>query len=270
MEKKVRWIDTHAHLTDDAYAEDIDAVVERAVEAGVKRIIISSWDRPSINQVLLLARRFPEVYCTIGIHPSDCDQVTAESLAYIRSLALRAREMKIVAIGEIGLDYHYDGYEKEMQHQAFLRQLEIARDFDLPVVVHERDAHEDCLDLLLKAKEEGILKEQPGVFHCYSGTAEFAKRLIPMGWYFGFDGPLTFKNGRKAREAVAVIPKDRLLIETDSPYLTPHPYRGKRNEPAYVSLVGAEMASILDMEEEDLSEQLWINTRTLFPLLDLH
>ena len=267
MTDKLRWIDTHCHLTDEVFLEDIDDVILRARDAGVKRIIVSSWDRPSINAVLMLARRYPEVYCTIGIHPSDCDQLTDECEAYIRGMARQADALKIVAIGEIGMDYHYDGIDKEMQKDAFRRQLRIAKEMDLPVVVHERDAHEDALNLLLEHQADEGLRSVPGVFHCYSGSAEFAKRLLPMGWYFGFDGPLTFKNGKKPREAAAAIPLDKLLIETDAPYLTPHPHRGKRNEPAYVDLVGIEMAELFGMEIGEMAEQLWHNSVTLYPLL---
>lgn len=267
MTTEINWIDTHSHLTDEAFREDIDSVVERALAAGVERIIVNAWDRPSINQVLLLAKRIPQVFCTVGIHPSDCVQLTDECVAYLRGLALRAKELKIVAIGEIGMDYHYDGIDKAMQKLAFRKQLEIAREFDLPVVVHERDAHEDALNLLLEAKDDGILRDLPGVFHCYSGTAEFARRLLPMGWYFGFDGPLTFKNGRKARETVLSIPGDKVVIETDAPYLTPHPHRDKRNEPAYLPLIGEEISKLWDLDVSSTAAKLRANSLRLFPLL---
>lgn len=260
-----KWVDTHLHLTDEAYKDDLHEVIRRAKSAGVGRFISNSSDRASIQDVLFLAGRLPEVYCTVGIHPSDCEQLTDECLALIRHLAAQAAKLKIVAIGEIGLDYHYDGIDKEQQKRAFRRQLEVAAEFDLPVVIHDRDAHEDILNLLLEAEADGLISERPGVFHCYSGSKEFALRLLEMGWFFGFDGPLTFKNGRKARETVLALPKDRILIETDSPYLAPHPYRGKRNEPSYLPLIGEALAELWEMSPEETAAQLYENAIRLFP-----
>lgn len=269
MSGDVRWIDTHSHLTDAAFASDRELVLQRALDAGVKKIIVNAWNLESIEGVLALAAQVPEVYCTVGIHPSDCEDYSDEVGRYIRSLAEDAERHKIVAIGEVGLEYHYEGFDKALQHHVFLEHIKIAKDTNLPLVVHERDAHEDALILLEAAKADGFLRDVPGVFHCYSGSAEFAKRLLPMGWFFGFDGPLTYKNGKKARAVVDVLPRDRVLIETDSPYLPPDGYRGKRNESSYLPIVGREMARLWGVDEAIAAEQLWQNSLTLFPGLAL-
>ena len=265
MAAEIRWIDTHAHLTDVAFDDDREAVIERARAAGVRKIIVNAWDLASIDGVLEFAARVPEVYCAIGIHPSDCADYSDAVGRTIKQYAEQADRYKIVAIGEVGMDYHYDGIDKEMQQHVFREQIRIAQAVNLPLVVHERDAHEDALTLLLQAEADGILRQAPGVFHCYSGSGEFAKRLIPMGWYFGFDGPLTYKNGKKARAVVEVLPRDRVLIETDSPYLAPDGYRGKRNESAYLPLIGSELARLWDLSLAETAEQLWQNSHTLFP-----
>lgn len=265
MSNQIRWIDTHAHLTDKAFDEDREAVIERAREAGVQMIIVNAWDYASIEGVLAFAARVPEVYCAIGIHPSDCEDYSEAVGDEIKRLASKAERYKIVAIGEVGMDYHYDGIDKDLQQHVFREQIRIARDVNLPLVVHERDAHEDALILLRQAEIDGLLRKNPGVFHCYSGSSEFAKQLLPMGWYFGFDGPLTYKNGKKARATVEVLPRERILIETDSPYLAPDGYRGKRNESAYLPIIARELAKLWALSEEETAVQLWRNSHRLFP-----
>lgn len=267
MTAQVKWIDTHSHLTDKAFKDDLSAVLDRARHAGVAKFIVNAWDKRSIDQVLLLAVQEQDVYCTVGIHPSDWQDLDESGISYIKSLAKDAKQNKIVAIGEVGMDYHYDGIDKDGQKKAFRQQIEIAHEFNLPLVVHERDAHGDAIELLIEAKADGVLLDQPGVFHCYSGTAEFAQRLIPQGWFFGFDGPLTYKNGKKAREAVLAIPKDKILIETDAPYLAPQAYRGKRNEPSFLPEVAKTLATLWDLNMEETSRQLWQNSHACFPNL---
>ncbi|NJP40814.1 TatD family hydrolase [Oscillospiraceae bacterium HV4-5-C5C] len=264
-------IDTHCHLTDADFAQDYPAVIERAAAAGIDKLILVAYDPDSIEAVVSLAARYPAAYCAVGLHPSDADQWSLALQRRLETLLEHSRELKIVAVGEIGLDYHYEPYDPVLQQTAFASQLELARRFDLPVIIHERDAHEAALDQLRRQQAAGQLRtpqQIPGVFHCYSGSLEFARRLLPLGFYFGFDGPITFKNARRNLEALAGLPRDRVVIETDSPYLAPVPWRGHRNEPAYLRLIADQVAKIWELDPDQSDERLRQNSLRLFPGLN--
>lgn len=238
-------IDSHAHLDSRRFDVDREETIRRAREAGVERIINIGFDRNTIPTTLELAERHSFIYAAIGWHPVESIHMREEDLAWIESLA--AHE-KVVAIGEIGLDYHWDTSPKEVQHQVFREQIRLAKRLGLPVVIHNRDAHADVVRLL---KEENA-GEVGGVMHCFSGSWEIAKMCLDMNFYISFGGPVTFKNARVPKEVLAKVPLDRLMIETDCPYLAPEPYRGKRNEPAYVSLVADAAAQIKGIDRDEL------------------
>lgn len=247
--------DTHAHYDDKAFDADREALLAAMPENGVGLILNPGCDVPSSERALALAERFPHVYAAVGVHPEDMANMRAGDLERIGELARRER---CVAVGEIGLDYYWDAEHKEEQKTLFARQLELAQALDLPVIVHDREAHADCLELV--RRYEGLR----GVFHCYSGSAEMAELLLRRGWYLGFDGPITYKNARKAVEVLALCPLDRILVETDSPYLSPVPLRGKRNDSRNLPHVLRKIAEIKGLTEEEVAAATWDNGRRLF------
>lgn len=250
------YFDTHAHYDDDAFDLDREAVLAGLPAAGVTLVVNPGCDVASSRSALALAAANPHVYAAVGIHPENCGCWSEADLAAIREMA--AAE-KAVAIGEIGLDYHWaENPPKEEQQAVFRRQLELARELDLPVIVHDRDAHGDCLALV--AEFPGLR----GVFHCYSGSAEMAKRLLELGWYLGFDGPVTYPKARKAQEVAAVTPVERMLLETDAPYLPPVPHRGKRNDSRYLPHVAETLAGWKGLETAALCRITAENGRRLF------
>ena len=235
------YFDTHAHYDDRAFDEDREALLQGLGEGAVKLIIDPGCDAPSSRRALELAERFPFVYAAVGLHPEELDKYSPESFEEICSMA---RHPRCVAIGEIGLDYYWDASHKEEQKALFRRQIELALELDKPVIVHDREAHGDCLE---------IVRDYPGlrgVFHCYSGSAEMAKELLKLGWYLGFDGPVTYKNARKALEVLELCPMDRMLMETDSPYLSPVPMRGKRNDSSNLKYVAEKIAQVKGLSPE--------------------
>lgn len=235
------YFDTHAHYDDRAFDEDREALLQGLGEGAVKLIIDPGCDAPSSRRALELAEKFPFVYAAVGFHPEELDKYSPEGYKEICSMA---RHPKCVAIGEIGLDYYWDAGHKEEQKALFRRQIELALELDKPVIVHDREAHGDCLE---------IVRDYPGlrgVFHCYSGSAEMAKELLKLGWYLGFDGPITYKNARKALEVLELCPPDRMLIETDSPYLSPVPMRGKRNDSSNLKYVAEKIAQVKGISPE--------------------
>ena len=235
------YFDTHAHYDDRAFDEDREALLQGLGEGAVKLIIDPGCDAPSSRRALELAERFPFVYAAVGLHPEELDKYSPESFEEICSMA---RHPRCVAIGEIGLDYYWDASHKEEQKALFRRQIELALELDKPVIVHDREAHGDCLE---------IVRDYPGlrgVFHCYSGSAEMAKELLKLGWYLGFDGPVTYKNARKALEVLELCPMDRMLMETDSPYLSPVPMRGKRNDSSNLKYVAEKIAQVKGISPE--------------------
>ena len=217
--------DTHAHLNDRAFQEDRDALIAGLPQQGVGLIMNPGCNLEDSRLSVELAEKYPFVYAAVGSHPDSADEVNEEIIEQYRRLC---RHEKVKAIGEIGLDYHYEDIPREIQKKAFVMQMELAREPGLPVIVHERDAHDDGMQ---------IVKDFPqvtGVFHCYSGSAEMARQLVDLGWYIGFTGVLTFKNARKAVETAQSIPLERIVLETDCPYMAPEPFRGKRNHPGYL------------------------------------
>lgn len=250
------WIDTHCHLNDDRYKDNINEILQHAKEADVEHMIVVGSDMETSRRAVSLAQQHNMLSAVIGIHPSDADTFDVYTIDKLSKLLL---DESVVAIGEIGLDYYWaDNPAHDLQKEVFRKQLQLAIDHDVPVVIHMRDATQDTYN---------ILKEFPGiqgVMHCYSGSYEMAKEFIKLGLYISLAGPVTFKNAVAPKEVATKLPLDSLLIETDSPYLTPHPFRGKQNEPAMVQYVGNEIAELRSMEIEELKRALRDNTSRLF------
>ncbi len=248
--------DTHAHYDDERFDEDREQVLASLPEKGVGLVLNPGITLETSRMAVEMAHRYAHVYAAVGIHPENCHNFVPAQIEELRALA---KAEKVVAIGEIGLDYYWEeNPPREVQQEVFRAQLALARELDLPVIVHDREAHGDTLK---------IVQEFPGVrgeFHCYSGSPEMAQELLKMGWYLGFDGPITYKNARRAPEVVAVTPLDRMLIETDSPYLTPVPYRGKRNDSTYVHLVAEKLAEWKGISVEEMVQATWDNGKRFF------
>ena len=251
-------IDSHAHLDGEKFADDRAAVVERALAAGVVKIITMGDSLESSARSVALAERFDPVYAAVGIHPEEAQPMTA---ATDDQLAAWTAQEKVVAIGEIGLDYYWEKDEEKraLQRAIFVRQLDLARQLRLPVCIHDREAHGDMMKIL-KTEGRGLR----GVLHCYSGSWEMAAELVKGDWYFGIDGPLTYKNAAKLPEIVQRLPAERILVETDSPYLSPMPFRGKRNEPAHVLYVAKKAAELRGESLEAFARATRENTRELY------
>lgn len=255
--------DTHAHLNDERYRDDLDVVLERSVNAGVDRILIASYDLDSSRSSVELASKINGGVCSVGLHPHDAVNFNDEILDEIGRLALSDRTV-VKAIGEIGLDYHYDDPPAELQKTAFRRQIELAHECDLPIIIHDREAHHDILEIISEAKKSGLFRQDAGVFHCYSGSAEMAETIIKAGFYVSFAGPVTFKNAKRTVEVMSKVPIERILVETDCPYLAPEPHRGTRNEPAYVRYVAEKLAEVKGMTYEDAAQITTMNACRLF------
>ena len=251
-------IDSHAHLDGEKFADDRAAVVERALAAGVVKIITMGDSLESSARSVALTEEFDPVYAAVGIHPEEAQPMTA---ATDDQLAAWAAQEKVVAIGEIGLDYYWEKDEEKraLQRAIFVRQLDLARQLRLPVCIHDREAHGDMMKIL-KTEGRGLR----GVLHCYSGSWEMAAELLKGDWYFGIDGPLTYKNAAKLPEIVQRLPAERILVETDSPYLSPMPFRGKRNEPAHVLYVAKKAAELRGESLEAFARAARENTRDLY------
>ena len=249
------YFDSHTHLTEDCFAQDFDAIVENMKAASVTGMMEIGYDLPSSEKAVQLAERFDWVHAAVGSHPDDAEQVDEARIAVYRELCKNPR---VKAIGEIGLDYHYEEPGREVQKRAFRMQLALAQELFMPVVIHEREAHEDGLR---------ILEEFPavrGVFHCFSGSYEMAKELVKRGWYIGFTGVVTFKNARKAVETAANIPLDRILIETDCPYMAPEPFRGRRCDPSLVPYVAKKIAGLRGLSPEAVAAATAENAKRCF------
>ena len=256
---RINLFDTHCHLDAHSFTEDIEAVVERAAAADVTRMVVPGLDLDNAAAVLALAERFPGVYAAVGVHPNSAAGWRDE---WIDRLRESARHPKVVAIGEIGLDYYWDKTPSETQRTALAQQLELAAELSLPVIIHNREASVDVIDMLAASPLNG--RERPGVLHSFSGDWATAEAALAMGFYLGFTGPLTYKKADDLRAIVARVPLDRILIETDAPYLTPHPYRGKRNEPAYVRFVAERLAEVRDLSLSEVAELTTANALRLF------
>ena len=253
-------IDSHCHLDFPDFDADRDQVLARAAESGVMALIDPGTDLESSRQAVALAEAYGNVYAAVGVHPHDASRLDQDTLAEVRHLAFHAR---VVAIGEIGLDYYRDLSPREKQRAAFDAQLALAADLDLPVIVHQRESAADVMAALRGWATVG----RPGcVLHAFSGDQAMADEAVSLGFFLGIGGPLTFKNARGLPEIVTRVPLSHLVIETDAPYLAPQPYRGKRNEPAYVALVAHRLAELLGLPLGDVATQLTDNTRRLFRL----
>ena len=247
--------DTHAHLDDRGFDQDRDALLHDLPGKGIGLLMNPGCDLPSSQAAVRLAEENPWIYAAVGTHPDDADHLTEDTLNVYRALAQSPR---VKAIGEIGLDYHYEDVPREMQKETFRRQMALARELNLPVIVHEREAHEDGLKIV----ED--FPEVTGVFHCFSGSKEMAEFLVKRGWYIGFTGVLTFKNARRAIETAEAIRRDRIVIETDCPYMAPEPFRGKRNDPGYLYRMAEKLGEIWGVSPEEAQRITFENGKRLY------
>ncbi|HEY8363912.1 MAG TPA: TatD family hydrolase [Tissierellaceae bacterium] len=250
-------IDSHAHLDDERFDKDRDELIRSLESNGIELVINVGADLKSSIASVSLAEKYPNIYAAVGVHPHDVKDMDESTLEIIKSLAKRD---KVVAIGEIGLDYYYDNSPREDQRKWFKRQLELAKELGLPVIIHSRDAQQETFDIIKEA-QDGRLR---GVMHCYSGSKEMANEYIKLGFYISIAGPVTFKNARVVKEVAKEVPLDKLLVETDSPYLAPEPHRGKRNEPIFVKFVAGTIAEIKGISFEELAKATNRNTKELF------
>ena len=251
-------IDTHCHLNDEKLLCNADRIVASFKDDGLESAICVGYDMPSSECAVTLAEKFEEIYAAVGVHPHDADTLDDEACQRILELA---KHKKVVAIGEIGLDYYYDLSEREVQKSAFAKQIELANQAEFPIALHVRDAYEDTRKILFDMK--GYIKNGL-LLHCYSGSSEYVKIFDKLDAYYAFGGAITFKNAKHNLESLAVVPKGRLLLETDCPYMTPVPFRGKTNEPKYVSLVAQKAAQVLGMSVEEIEEITTQNAKRLF------
>ena len=247
------YFDSHAHLDDPRFDADRDEIFAALAEQGP--VMNVGCDLASSERSVALAQKYSFVYASVGSHPDDADHVDGKLLDAYRRLCA---EKKVRAIGEIGLDYHYEDVPRAQQIIAFEQQLELAEALKLPVIVHEREAHGDAMDIVMRHPDVR------GVFHCFSGSKEMALWLVGRGWYIGFTGVLTFKNARRAVEAAQALPLDRILIETDCPYMAPEPYRGRRNDSRFVPLVAAKLAELRGLTQQEAGEITAENAKRLY------
>ncbi len=268
--------DTHAHLQDPDFDEDREQLLEFLKAEGVARVVLPASDLADSEKALNLALAHPGLFCEIGVHPHEASswvdgpEGSAEVLRRLfrrgcEESAALGRPNVIVGLGEIGLDYHYDFSPREVQKKVYRQQLELAAELGLPVIIHEREAFADSLAILQDAWRDGLLSI-PGSCHCFSGSLEGSRQLLELGFYLGFDGPITFKKARKALEVLAEIPADRYLLETDSPYLTPEPFRGRRNDPSKIWQIAEKAAEIRGQSVEEILRQNWENACRFYRL----
>ncbi|WJV18888.1 TatD family hydrolase [Rossellomorea marisflavi] len=249
--------DTHVHLNAEQFDEDVEEVIARAKEAGVENMVVVGFDRPTIERAMELVETYDFLYASVGWHPVDAIDMKDEDLDWIEEWT---KHPKVVALGEMGLDYHWDKSPEDVQKDVFRRQIRLAKKVKLPIIIHNREATQDIVDIL---KEEEA-SEVGGIMHCFSGSPEVAKECVDMNFYISLGGPVTFKNARKPKEVAKEIPLKKLLVETDCPYLAPHPNRGKRNEPAYVRLVAEQIAELKEISIEEVEAATTRNAKKLF------
>lgn len=249
-------IDTHAHYDDDAFDLDRDELLTDMLNNTVDSIVTIGCSLKSSFNSVQIAEKYERIYAAVGIHPSDCENLPENYIEQLKSLA---ESKKVVAIGEIGLDYHYEGYSRELQMACFKKQLELAKEISLPVVIHSRDATKDTMDILKEYKPNGVM-------HCFSGSSETAKEIIDLGMMISFTGVLTFKNSKKAVEACKSIPLERIMLETDCPYMAPIPHRGERNNSSYVYHIAEKLAEIKNISVEKAVEACNSNAINFFGL----
>ncbi len=263
--------DTHAHLQERTFAADFEALLDEMYDAGVGRVVLPGSNLMDSRRAAELALQHEGFYCVLGVHPHDAKTWHRDSreelIRLVKETEERGRRMGrervVVGIGEIGLDYHYDHSPRHIQAAVYREQIEIAHELGLPIVVHEREAFADSFTILEMAKADGIL-DLPFACHCFSGSPESAKRILKLDAYLGFDGPITFKNARKPIEALKAVPDDRYLLETDSPFLTPVPFRGKRNDPGKLEYIAEKAAEIRGKSYEEIVEENWQNACRFF------
>ena len=261
-------VDTHCHLDFHRFDEDRDVVIQRAVEIGVAGIVVPGLDIPSSRAAIDLAERYPGIFAAVGVHPNEIGANVSPDLAStISTLKKLAQHPKVIALGEIGLDYYWDKTPAPVQHQWLKAQLELASELELPVILHNRDSTDDILLILEEWTAGGLpasLKDRPGVLHSFSATWEDAQRALALNFYLGFTGPITFKKADEMRRVAAKTPEERILIETDAPFLSPHPERGNRNEPAFVRHTATKLAEIRGVDFETIARITTRNAIDLF------
>lgn len=245
-------IDTHSHID---MLQNPEAEINAALEAGVEKIIIPGVEPDTFDKITEFIDKYDNVYGCIGVHPSEVQKFTDDTA---KKIALLAHHPKMVGIGEIGLDYYWDKTFVDVQKKVFKTQIEIAMSMDLPVIIHDREAHLDTFNILKEANYNKVL------MHCFSGSVEFAKECVNLGWYLGIGGVVTFKNARKMKDVVKEIPIENLVLETDAPYLTPHPFRGEENAPKYLTLIAKEIANLKDLTLDFVQKQTTKNAETIF------
>ena len=251
--------DTHAHLNDRAFDADRESLIAGLPEKGVSLLMNAGCSLEASREVVEMAQNIPWMYAAVGSHPDAADEVNDDVLEEYRKLCKLSPKVK--AIGEIGLDYHYEDIPRQIQLQAFRAQMELARELQLPVIVHEREAHADGMAVV------DAFPEVKGVFHCFSGSAEMAQALVKRGWFIGFTGVLTFKNARKAIEAAQSIPLEHIVLETDCPYMAPEPFRGKRNDPGYLYRMAEKLAEIWNVDLDEVHRITVENGKRLYNII---
>ena len=268
----MKWFDTHCHLQDEAFEKDRKQVFDRAQAANVEYILLSTSFIEDAKEAANLALQYENVYCAMGIHPQEASRWDTNSADNLKKLYQQignkakklGRDNPIKAIGEIGLDYHWDNDPHELQKLVYKEQIRLAHELQLPIIIHERDAFQESYHILRWAYDNNLLMKEAGVCHCFSGSWESAQQLIKLGFLIGLDGPVTFKNARKAKEIASKIDLNKLLLETDSPYLTPEPHRGKRNESSYIPFIGQTIAALREEKIEMIAKRTLENGKRVF------
>lgn len=253
------FIDSHAHLDDERFDEDRDELIMSLNKNNIELVLNPGADLNTSKNSVLLSEKYDCIYAAVGCHPHDSKDMTEDTIDIFKKLA---KNKKVLAIGEIGLDYFYDNSDRETQKKWFREQIKLARELDMPYIVHDRDAHEDIMKIMREEHYDG----SRGILHCFSGSVEMAREFIKMGFLISLGGPVTFKKSKTPKLVASEIPLEYILIETDSPYLTPEPFRGKRNESAYVKYVAEEIARIKNISVEEVAEQTNRNFKRLFNL----
>ncbi|WP_077329925.1 TatD family hydrolase [Virgibacillus siamensis] len=249
-------VDTHVHLNARQFFEDREETIQRAFDTGVKYMVVVGFDRETIPLAIEIAEQYETIYAAVGWHPVDAIDMTDEDLKWIEELSAHP---KVVAIGEMGLDYHWDKSPKDIQKEVFRKQINLAKKVNMPIIIHNREATEDIIEIM----QEENAQEVGGIMHCYNDSPDYVQACLDMNFYISLGGPVTFKNASMPKEVAVQVPADRLLVETDAPFLAPHPNRGKRNEPAYVKLVAEKIAELRGISFEELCN---ITTKNAFSL----
>lgn len=251
--------DTHMHVNVEQFKDDKEEVIQRAFDAGVNDMVVVGFDRETIPLAIEIAEQYETIYAAVGWHPVDAIDMTESDLAWIKELS---KHPKVVAIGEMGLDYHWDKSPKEVQDEVFRKQIRLAKDVEMPIIIHNREATED----IIKVLQEEDAEEVGGIMHCYNDDVRYVQACLDMNFYISLGGTVTFKNAPLPKEVAVQVPIDRLLVETDSPFLAPHPHRGKRNEPSYVKLVADKVAELRGLSVEELCQKTTENAFRVFRL----